>query len=167
MVQRVSTNRAIDIHHFAFNMRKFLLTTNYGTHLISIYEWKNERFDAKIQDISINFSYKCDTFLISNTIYIACGRGQSAALMQPQFSNGQEADLNCSKNFPRCMSTASHTASTLTALFSLPSQITKLLMILIRTFTDGMAPSLSNTSPSRLIARTPGINFQPPKATCS
>ena len=73
-LQRIRTNRAIGLSYFAVNERKLMLITNYGTDLISIYEWKTGRF-IKIQDVSVTNPYHCDTFNINNTPHFACGRG--------------------------------------------------------------------------------------------
>ena len=44
---------------------------------MSIYEWKNERFSSKIQDIKTTTRYRCNTFTIHNITYIAFGVWQS------------------------------------------------------------------------------------------
>ena len=46
----------------------------YGVDEVSIYEWKNEKFRNKIQDIQIQNPRRCNTFAIHNITYIACGR---------------------------------------------------------------------------------------------
>ena len=37
------------------------------------YEWKNEKFSNKIQDIRIPSSYGCNTFTVDSITYIGCG----------------------------------------------------------------------------------------------
>ena len=79
--QRIPTNRVTDTHYFTINTRKFLSFSNnkYGISKVSIYEWKNEKFIDKIQDIPINFPYRCNTFTIHNITYMACGKGWASA----------------------------------------------------------------------------------------
>ena len=62
-------------HYFTINTRKFLTFSNskYDNHKISVYEWKNEALSSKTQDIQIKYPNRCNTFLIHNITYIACG----------------------------------------------------------------------------------------------
>ena len=47
----------------------------YGYNGVSVYEWKNNFFSNKIQDIQITYPFRCNTFTIHNITYIACSRG--------------------------------------------------------------------------------------------
>ena len=78
--QRIRTNGVIDIHYFTINTRKFISFSNsmYGIHAVSIYEWENEQFSNKIQDIPIRKPHRCNTFTILNNTYIACGKRVTA-----------------------------------------------------------------------------------------
>ena len=71
----IPTSGAIDLHYFADIERKYILVTNYRTGLISIYEWKSGRFNAMKENISLKWPYRCQSFVINNTTYIACGTG--------------------------------------------------------------------------------------------
>ena len=46
----------------------------YGSNEVAIYEWKNDKFGYKIQDIQIAHPHRCNTFTIDNITYIACGK---------------------------------------------------------------------------------------------
>ena len=79
--QRIPTNRVTDTHYFTINTRKLLAFSNnkYGISKVSIYEWKNEKFSDKIQDIQITFPSRCNTFTIHSITYIACGKAWARA----------------------------------------------------------------------------------------
>ena len=68
------------MHFFTINTRNFMSFANYGSNQVSIYEWKNETFGNKTQNISIKSPTKCSTFTINTITYIACGSSvQSSA----------------------------------------------------------------------------------------
>ena len=75
--QRIPTNGVTGTHYFTINTRKFLPFSNnkYRSMKVSIYEWKNEQLSDKIQDIPITSPYRCNTFIIHNITYMACGKG--------------------------------------------------------------------------------------------
>ena len=91
--------------------------------------------------------------------------------MQPQLWFGFGIDFNHSSNFYRRMSKDAHIPLKLVVYFISLYQTTcdHILekLILIRTFTDGMAPSLSTTRIFRLMAPLTGIPSRPPMARCS
>ena len=82
-VQRVSTHfnkqgwRHPLLHH---QLKKIYIIywNTYRVQKVSIYEWKNEKFDNKLTDIKTAKPYRCNDFTIHNTTYNACGRGISA-----------------------------------------------------------------------------------------
>ena len=124
-----------DTHYFTIDTRKLISLSNsmFGVHEVSIYEWKNEKVSNKIPDIQMR--NRCNTFTIYNTTYIACGREyrtQTVIVMRWFILLSQ----------------------------SYENLETTLALILICPFTDGMAPSLSITGPSRLMAPWVGIPSQ-------
>ena len=71
---------AADAHFFTINTRKFISFSSpiYGNSKLFVYEWKNEEFSNKIQDIQITYVTRCHAFSILNFTYIACGRSVGA-----------------------------------------------------------------------------------------
>ena len=73
-IQRIPAIAIIDIHYFTINTRKFMSVCKAGSNQVSIYEWKNQKFSNKLQNIAIKSPSRCNTFAIKDIMYIACGR---------------------------------------------------------------------------------------------
>ena len=143
-----------------------MLITNYATNLMSIYEWKNGRFSVKVQDVPVINPYRCDTFSINNTTYIACGRGFNNDSVSVFKWSGSRFEL-FQNLFSLGVYGQPHSFNANGTLYLAIANYATVHMILIRIFTSGMAPSLSTTSPSPLMARGSGTHLKPPKGTCS
>ena len=78
--QRIPTKGVEDTHYFTIGTRKMVSFSNsmYGIYEVSIYEWENEQFNKKIQDIPMTYPKRCNTFTIHNITYMACGKGITA-----------------------------------------------------------------------------------------
>ena len=72
-IQHIPIYNVQDIHYFTINMRIFMTVSETFSNQVSIFEWKNEKFDNKTQNIAINHPFKCSIFTINNITYIACG----------------------------------------------------------------------------------------------
>ena len=71
------------MHFFTINTRNFMSFANYGSNQVSIYEWKNETFGNKTQNISINVLPSAARLLLnpSRTLHVAAPFNQ----VQPRF----------------------------------------------------------------------------------
>ena len=90
--QRIPTKGMKDTHYFTTDTRKMISFSNsmFGVHEVSIYEWKNEKFSNKIQDIQMRSPRRCNTFVIHNITYIACDRGYTTQTVPVLKWSGKE-----------------------------------------------------------------------------
>ena len=135
---------------------------------VSIYEWKNEQLSDKIQDIPITSPYRCNTFIIHNITYMACGKGWSRtnAITVLKWSGKQsEPFQDLPSSYEQGRPNIIHANGTV-YLASANCQNHRHSPD-IESFTDGTASSSSTTSPSWLLALWVGIPSQLLLVKCS